>query len=85
MVEKFDFFLHEFILFKIKPSDFTDKVSRRAKRLRINQRLRKVLQPKNAIMVLHEMKTGVQFVFPESQSVLPSSLFLAHAEVNFYF
>jgi hypothetical protein len=48
----------------------------------MNQRLRKTLQPKNAIMVLNEMKTGVQFTFPETQSSMPNSLFLVHAEVK---
>lgn len=48
----------------------------------MNQRLRKTIQPKNAIMVLHEMKTGVHFTFPETQASLPSSLFLVHAEVR---
>ncbi|XP_024943410.1 mediator of RNA polymerase II transcription subunit 15 isoform X2 [Cephus cinctus] len=55
------------------------KVNRRLKRLRMNQRLRKTLQPKNAIMVLNEMKTGVQFTFPETQA---NSLFLVHAEID---
>ncbi|XP_014230354.1 double-stranded RNA-specific editase 1 isoform X1 [Trichogramma pretiosum] len=58
------------------------KVNRKLKRLRMNQRLRKTLQPKNAIMVLNEMKTGVQFTFPETQANLPSSIFLVHAEID---
>ncbi|XP_014211949.1 uncharacterized protein DDB_G0285291 isoform X2 [Copidosoma floridanum] len=58
------------------------KVNKKLKRLRLNQRLRKTLQPKNAIMVLNEMKTGVHFTFPEQQSSLPSSLFLVHAEID---
>ncbi|XP_016842197.1 transcription factor SPT20 homolog isoform X2 [Nasonia vitripennis] len=58
------------------------KVNRKLKRLRMNQRLRKTLQPKNAIMVLNEMKTGVQFTFPETQSAMPNSLFLVHAEIE---
>ncbi|XP_023290360.1 interleukin enhancer-binding factor 3 homolog isoform X2 [Orussus abietinus] len=58
------------------------KVNRKLKRLRMNQRLRKTLQPKNAIMVLNEMKTGVQFTFPETQSSLQNSLFLVHAEID---
>jgi dsRNA-specific ribonuclease len=58
------------------------KVNRKLKRLRLNQRLRKTLQPKNAIMVLNEMKTGVQFTFPETQSTLPNALFLVHAEIE---
>ncbi|KAK0170671.1 hypothetical protein PV328_008496 [Microctonus aethiopoides] len=57
------------------------KVNRKLKRLRMNQRLRKTLMPKNAIMVLNEMKAGVQFTFPENQSV-PNSLFLVHAELE---
>lgn len=56
------------------------KVNKRLKRLRLNQRLRKTLQPKNAIMVLNEMKAGVQFTFPETQG-MPNSLYLVHAEV----
>ncbi|KAJ8679557.1 hypothetical protein QAD02_015344 [Eretmocerus hayati] len=58
------------------------KVSRKVRRLRLNQRLRRTIQPKNAIMVLNEMKTGVQFTFPESQSALPSSLFVVHAKID---
>ncbi|XP_043474814.1 bromodomain-containing protein DDB_G0280777-like isoform X3 [Leptopilina heterotoma] len=58
------------------------KVNRKLKRLRMNQRLRRTIQPKNAIMVLNEMKTGVQFIFPETQSSMTSSLFLAHAEID---
>jgi len=48
----------------------------------MNQRLRKTLQPKNAIMVLNEMKAGVQFTFPETQGPMPNSLYLVHAEVT---
>lgn len=47
----------------------------------MNQRLRKTLQSKNAIMVLNEMKSGVQFTFPETQGPMPNSLYLVHAEV----
>lgn len=50
----------------------------------MNQRLRKTLQPKNAIMVLNEMKAGVQFTFPETQGPMPNSLYLVHAEVNIF-
>lgn len=57
------------------------RVNKRMKRLRLNQRLRKTLQPKNAIMVLNEMKPGVQFTFPETQGPMPNSLYLVHAEV----
>lgn len=48
----------------------------------MNQRLRKTLQPKNAIMVLNEMKAGVQFTFPETQGAMSNSLYLVHAEVT---
>lgn len=48
----------------------------------MNQRLRKTLQPKNAIMVLNEMKAGVQFTFPETQGPMTNSLYLVHAEVT---
>ncbi|XP_011176154.1 interleukin enhancer-binding factor 3 isoform X2 [Solenopsis invicta] len=58
------------------------KVNKKLKRLRMNQRLRKTLQPKNAIMVLNEMKAGVQFTFPESQGPMPNSLYLVHAELD---
>lgn len=58
------------------------KVNKRLKRLRMNQRLRKTLQPKNAIMVLNEMKAGVQFTFPETQGPMPNSLYLVHAELD---
>ncbi|KZC12121.1 Interleukin enhancer-binding factor 3-B [Dufourea novaeangliae] len=57
------------------------RVNKRLKRLRLNQRLRKTLQPKNAIMVLNEMKAGVQFTFPEAQG-MPNSLYLVHAELD---
>lgn len=46
----------------------------------MDQRLKKTLMPKNAIMVLNEMKSGVQFVFPETPS--QNSLFLVHAQVH---
>ncbi|XP_048263341.1 double-stranded RNA-specific editase B2 isoform X2 [Bombus terrestris] len=58
------------------------RVNKRMKRLRLNQRLRKTLQPKNAIMVLNEMKPGVQFTFPETQGPMPNSLYLVHAELD---
>ncbi|XP_012059301.1 PREDICTED: mediator of RNA polymerase II transcription subunit 15-like [Atta cephalotes] len=58
------------------------KVNKKLKRLRMNQRLRKTLQPKNAIMVLNEMKAGVQFTFPETQGPMPNSLYLVHAELD---
>ncbi|CAK9803727.1 Double-stranded RNA-specific editase 1 [Anthophora plagiata] len=58
------------------------RVNKRLKRLRLNQRLRKTLQPKNAIMVLNEMKAGVQFTFPETQGPMPNSLYLVHAELD---
>ncbi|KAI4501888.1 hypothetical protein M0802_003223 [Mischocyttarus mexicanus] len=58
------------------------KVNKKLKRLRLNQRLRKTLQPKNAIMVLNEMKAGVQFTFPETQGTLPNALYLVHAELD---
>ncbi|XP_034187992.1 double-stranded RNA-specific editase 1 [Osmia lignaria lignaria] len=58
------------------------RVSKKLKRLRLNQRLRKTLQPKNAIMVLNEMKAGVQFTFPETQGPMPNSLYLVHAELD---
>ncbi|XP_047344126.1 mediator of RNA polymerase II transcription subunit 15-like isoform X2 [Vespa velutina] len=58
------------------------KVNKKLKRLRLNQRLRKTLQPKNAIMVLNEMKAGVQFTFPETQGPMPNSLYLVHAELD---
>jgi len=64
---------------------FVVKVNKRLKRLRMNQRLRKTLQPKNAIMVLNEMKAGVQFTFPETQGPMPNSLYLVHAEVIYIF
>ncbi|XP_034947332.1 double-stranded RNA-specific editase 1-like isoform X2 [Chelonus insularis] len=57
------------------------KVNRKLKRLRMNQRLRKTLMPKNAIMVLNEMKAGVRFNLIENQS-LPNSMFLVHAELD---
>ncbi|XP_050576350.1 double-stranded RNA-specific editase 1-like isoform X3 [Bombus affinis] len=58
------------------------RINKRLKRLRLNQRLRKTLQPKNAIMVLNEMKPGVQFTFPETQGPMPNSLYLVHAELD---
>ncbi|KYM95888.1 PREDICTED: double-stranded RNA-specific editase 1-like [Cyphomyrmex costatus] len=58
------------------------KVNKKLKRLRMNQRLRKTLQPKNAIMVLNEIKTGVQFTFPETQGHMPNLLHHVHAELD---
>lgn len=61
------------------------KVNKKLKRLRMNQRLRKTLQPKNAIMVLNEMKAGVQFTYPETQMTNSGdkfSLYVVHAEVT---
>ncbi|XP_014471186.1 PREDICTED: double-stranded RNA-specific editase Adar-like [Dinoponera quadriceps] len=58
------------------------KVNKKLKRLRMNQRLRKTLQPKNAIMVLNEMKAGCQFTFPETQGHVSNSLYLVHAELD---
>ncbi|XP_057320757.1 interleukin enhancer-binding factor 3 homolog isoform X2 [Microplitis mediator] len=57
------------------------KVNRKLKRLRMNQRLRKTLMPKNAIMVLNEMKAGVKFHLVENQAV-PNAMFLVHAELE---
>lgn len=60
-------------------------MNKKLKRLRMNQRLRKTLQPKNAIMVLNEMKAGVQFTYPETQMTNPGdkfSLYVVHAEVT---
>ncbi|XP_011707129.1 PREDICTED: double-stranded RNA-specific editase 1-like, partial [Wasmannia auropunctata] len=34
------------------------------------------------IMVLNEMKAGVQFTFPETQGPMPNSLYLVHAELD---
>jgi dsRNA-specific ribonuclease len=58
------------------------KVNKKLKRLRMNQRLRKTLQPKNAIMVLNEMKAGCQFTFPETPGHMSNSLYLVHAELD---
>ncbi|XP_011139276.1 double-stranded RNA-specific editase 1 isoform X2 [Harpegnathos saltator] len=58
------------------------KVNKKLKRLRMNQRLRKTLQPKNAIMVLNEMKAGCQFTFPETPGHVSNSLYLVHAELD---
>lgn len=58
------------------------RLNKRMKRIRLNQRLRKTLQPKNAIMVLNEMKAGVQFTFPENQGPMSNSLYLVHAELD---
>ncbi|XP_044584267.1 mediator of RNA polymerase II transcription subunit 15-like isoform X4 [Cotesia glomerata] len=57
------------------------KVNRKLKRLRMNQRLRKTLMPKNAIMVLNEMKAGVKFHLVENNTV-STSMFLVHAELE---
>lgn len=34
------------------------------------------------MMVLHEMKKGVLFTYPETQESLPNSLSLVHVEVK---
>ncbi|XP_011690170.1 PREDICTED: uncharacterized protein LOC105451430, partial [Wasmannia auropunctata] len=36
----------------------------------------------NAIMVLNEIKAGVQFTFPETQGPMPNSLYLVNAKLN---
>nr|CAD7588971.1 unnamed protein product [Timema genevievae] len=59
-----------------------DKVNKRVKRRRQNARLRKILQPKNAIMVLNELVSGVKFSFQEHSTALKQTTFIFNAEVN---
>nr|CAD7577459.1 unnamed protein product [Timema californicum] len=58
------------------------KVNKRVKRRRQNARLRKILQPKNAIMVLNELVSGVKFSFQEHSTALKQTTFIFNAEVN---
>jgi len=52
------------------------------KKRRQNARLRKILQPKNAIMVLNELKTGIKFTFQEHTNALTQTMFVVNAEVS---
>ncbi|GLH11085.1 Double-stranded RNA-specific editase Adar [Gryllus bimaculatus] len=58
------------------------KVNKKLKRRRQNARLRKILQPKNAIMVLNELKTGIKFTFQEHTNALTQTMFVVNAEVD---
>jgi hypothetical protein len=56
------------------------KVSKKVRRKRMNARLRRLLQPKNAIMVLNEMSETVKFTFHEPLNPA-STLFAVSVEV----
>lgn len=61
---------------------FPVKVNKKVKKRRQNARLRKILQPKNAIMVLNELKTGIKFTFQEHTNALTQTMFVVNAEVS---
>lgn len=58
------------------------KINKKVKKRRQNARLRKLLQPKNAIMVLNELKTGIKFTFQEHTNALTQTMFVVNAEVS---
>jgi len=58
------------------------KINKKVKKRRQNARLRKILQPKNAIMVLNELKTGIKFTFQEHTNALTQTMFVVNAEVD---
>ncbi|XP_021941516.1 double-stranded RNA-specific editase 1-like isoform X2 [Zootermopsis nevadensis] len=58
------------------------KINKKVKKRRQNARLRKLLQPKNAIMVLNELKTGIKFTFQEHTNALTQTMFVVNAEVD---
>jgi hypothetical protein len=61
---------------------FPVKINKKVKKRRQNARLRKILQPKNAIMVLNELKTGIKFTFQEHTNALTQTMFVVNAEVS---
>ncbi|KAG8224513.1 hypothetical protein J437_LFUL004204 [Ladona fulva] len=60
----------------------SDKVPNKLKKKRQNARLKKILQPKNAAMVLHEIKPGVKYSFHEQYSKLSPHLIISSVEVD---
>lgn len=58
------------------------KVNKKLRRWRQNARLRKILQPKNAIMVLNELNAGIKFSFQEHTNALTQTMFVVNAEVS---
>lgn len=58
------------------------KVNKKLRKRKQNARLRKLLQPKNAMMVLHELKAGIKFTFQEHTSALTQTMFVVNAEVD---
>ncbi|XP_071442707.1 double-stranded RNA-specific editase 1-like [Hetaerina americana] len=58
------------------------KVPNKLKKKRQNARLKKILQPKNATMVLHEIKPGVKYSFHEQYSKLSPHLIISSVEVD---
>lgn len=58
------------------------KVPNKLKKKRQNARLKKILQPKNAAMVLHEIKPGVKYSFHEQYSKLSPHLIISSVEVD---
>ncbi|XP_065343851.1 double-stranded RNA-specific editase 1-like [Cloeon dipterum] len=64
-----------------KKKDPLYKVSKKVRRKRMNARLRRLLQPKNAIMVLNEMSESVKFTFHEPLTPT-TTLFQVSVEVD---
>ncbi|XP_046396199.1 double-stranded RNA-specific editase 1-like [Ischnura elegans] len=58
------------------------KVPNKLKKKRQNARLKKILQPKNATMVLHEIRPGVKYSFHEQYSKLSPHLIISSVEVD---
>ena len=58
------------------------KVNKKLRKRKQNARLRKLLQPKNAMMVLHELKAGIKFTFQEHTNALTQTMFVVNAEVD---
>ncbi|XP_059488169.1 double-stranded RNA-specific editase 1-like [Neocloeon triangulifer] len=65
----------------LKKKDPLFKVSKKVRRKRMNARLRRLLQPKNAIMVLNEMSESVKFTFHDPINPA-STLFAVTVEVD---
>ena len=60
----------------------TFKVSKKIKRRRMNARLRRLLVPKNALMVLNELHPGVKFSVQEQKNALHQCFCTVQVEVE---
>lgn len=50
----------------------------------MNAKLRRILQPKNAIMVLNELKESVKFTFHEQTNAMQQNYFVVTVEVSLH-